>query len=102
MTQRLHSWQQYPENLRPAGPSDPSGTPVAHRAFASFHQHRHFAHPLGEFQHLIQMVGVIHHVPIIHRVTFLLLGLPGPLGEGSTALAEDDDLLAHGILLNGR
>ena len=39
----------YPENLRPAGSLNPSGAPIAHRAFAVFHQHRHFAHPLGEF-----------------------------------------------------
>lgn len=41
--------ERYPENLRPAGPLNPSGAPIAHRALAVFHQHRHFAHPLGEF-----------------------------------------------------
>jgi hypothetical protein len=86
------------ENLRPAGRLDSSGTPEPHCAFALFHQNRHLAPPLGKLQHLFQVLRVIQHVPIIHLIAFLALGLPGLLSKGSTDLAENSHLFGHHVL----
>lgn len=84
-----------PENLRTAGASNASGASKAHGALPAFHQDRHFSHPLGKFQHLLQIAGVLYHVPIIHLVAFLAFGLPGLLSVRSTAFTENGDLLGH-------
>jgi hypothetical protein len=83
------------KNLRTAGFSNASGASKAHGALPAFHQDRHFSHPLGKFQHLLQIAGVLQHVPIIHLVAFLAFGLPGLLSVRSTAFTENGDLLGH-------
>jgi hypothetical protein len=86
-------------NLRPAGFSDFSGASESHRAVPAFHQNRNLPDSLGKFQHFFQVFGVLLHIPVIHLKAFPTLDLPGLLGEGSAALAKNDDLSGHGRLL---
>lgn len=72
-----------------------SGPSEAHADLPGLHQDRHLPAPLGKPQHLLQGLGIFHHIPINDLYPFLGLGLPGLYGEGSALFAENGHLFGH-------
>ena len=97
---RLHPIGTYlPKDNRlagPAGPLYPSRAAVSHRDRLAFHDDRHLALALGQFQHLVQFLGFFLDVDVV----MLAVSLPGPRGVRSAGLAVDRDIVTHAPLLS--
>jgi hypothetical protein len=57
--------------------------------------HRDFPNPSSKVQHPRSGGGFSGYVKILEIHTLLLVVLPGPGGEGSDVLAEDDHFFLH-------
>jgi len=72
--------------------SNTSGPSMSYGHFFSFHNHRHFSHPTGVFQHLFKLSAFSLYVNILGFITKCR---PGTCCEGSTALSKNNHFLCH-------
>lgn len=82
---------QYPNLADPAWSSNPSRSAVSDGHLAIFDNHGHFTLAVGQFEHGVQVGGILFNVKI--GVGFV--GLPGPIGIGSPRLAIDQNIRCH-------